>query len=181
MSDIADYARYAVDLVNTSAGSLGRDELTEPADVLRLLREDADSFASRVGVHEVVALRAFRDRFRAVFTKAAAGQDDASAEELNGILAVAQFRPELSNHDGSGWHLHLSRGRASVTGIYVATAAMGLLAHIAAGGLDRLGVCHAEGCGRVFIDVSTNLSRRYCSQRCSTRQNVAAFRARQRA
>lgn len=181
MSDIADYAQYAVDLVNSAAGPLGRDELTEPADVLRLLREDAHTFASRVGAHEVVALRAFRDRFRAVFVKAAAGQDQGAAEELNGILAVAQFRPELTNHDGTGWHLHLSRGRASVTGIYVATAAMGLLAHIAAGGLGRLGVCLADGCCRVFIDTSTNHSRRYCSQRCSTRQNVAAFRARQRA
>ncbi len=181
MSDIAGYARYAVDLVNSAAGPGGRDELTEPTDVLRLLREDADSFASRVGVHEVVALRAFRDRFRAVFTRAAAGQHAAAADELNGILALAQFRPELTNHEGNGWHMHLSRGRASVTGIYVATAAMGLLVHVAAGGLDRLGVCHGDGCCRVFIDVSTNHSRRYCSPRCSTRASVAAFRARQRA
>jgi predicted RNA-binding Zn ribbon-like protein len=32
----------------------------------------------------------------------------------------------------------------------------------------------------VFVDTSPNQSRRYCSDRCSSRANVAAYRARQR-
>ena len=32
-----------------------------------------------------------------------------------------------------------------------------------------------------FVDTSPNRSRRYCSDRCSSRANVAAYRARQRA
>jgi hypothetical protein len=32
----------------------------------------------------------------------------------------------------------------------------------------------------VFIDTSTNRSRRYCSDRCATRANVAAYRARRK-
>ncbi|MGH3454660.1 MAG: CGNR zinc finger domain-containing protein, partial [Nocardioidaceae bacterium] len=45
----------------------------------------------------------------------------------------------------------------------------------------RLGVCQAAGCEQVFVDTSPNQSRRYCSDRCSSRANVAAYRARRRA
>ena len=45
----------------------------------------------------------------------------------------------------------------------------------------RLGVCHASSCDNVFVDTSPNQSRRYCSDRCSSRANVAAYRARQKA
>jgi predicted RNA-binding Zn ribbon-like protein len=47
-------------------------------------------------------------------------------------------------------------------------------------GPTRLGVCDASPCRHVFVDTSPNQSRRYCSDRCSSRANVAAFRARQR-
>ena len=47
-------------------------------------------------------------------------------------------------------------------------------------GATRLGVCDASGCSHVFVDTSPNQSRRYCSDRCSSRANVAAYRARQR-
>ncbi|WP_141743598.1 CGNR zinc finger domain-containing protein, partial [Streptomyces abyssalis] len=33
---------------------------------------------------------------------------------------------------------------------------------------------------RAYLDTSTNRSRRYCSDRCATRANVAAYRARKR-
>lgn len=46
--------------------------------------------------------------------------------------------------------------------------------------LDRLLVCHAESCGDVLVDLSKNRSRRYCSNSCANRVNVAAFRARRR-
>ena len=39
----------------------------------------------------------------------------------------------------------------------------------------------AEDCQDVFVDTSPNRSRRYCSDRCSSRANVAAYRARRRA
>ena len=48
-------------------------------------------------------------------------------------------------------------------------------------GATRLGVCDASNCTHVFVDTSPNQSRRYCSDRCSSRANVAAYRARQRA
>ncbi len=35
-------------------------------------------------------------------------------------------------------------------------------------------------CRNAYLDTSTNRSRRYCSDRCATRANVAAYRARKR-
>ena len=48
-------------------------------------------------------------------------------------------------------------------------------------GATRLGICSEPRCENVFVDTSPNQSRRYCSDRCSSRANVAAFRARQKA
>jgi predicted RNA-binding Zn ribbon-like protein len=47
-------------------------------------------------------------------------------------------------------------------------------------GADRFGTCADPRCGGVFIDTSRNRSRRYCSDRCASRANVAAHRERQR-
>jgi predicted RNA-binding Zn ribbon-like protein len=47
-------------------------------------------------------------------------------------------------------------------------------------GRDRLGVCSAAGCDRVFIDRSRNGARRFCSAACQSRTKAAAFRARHR-
>ncbi|HSF26427.1 MAG TPA: CGNR zinc finger domain-containing protein [Actinomycetes bacterium] len=181
MSDLSTYGDIAVDLVNSGhPRDPDHDRLCRPADVLRLLGRDAYRFEGQVGPPEVAALRAARERFRAVFTKVDAGDAAGAVGVLNTILAGARIRPELSDHDGEGWHLHLSRGRESPSGVYVATAAMGLAARIAAVGLDRLGVCQAAPCVRVYLDTSTNRSRRYCCERCATRANVAAYRARRR-
>ena len=62
-----------------------------------------------------------------------------------------------------------------------AAAALGLAALVAEDGLDRLGVCAHDRCWDVFVDTSTNSCRRYCSDTCSNRANVAAYRARRKA
>jgi len=48
-------------------------------------------------------------------------------------------------------------------------------------GANRLGVCSAERCDNVYVDTSPNASKRYCSERCASRANVAAYRARRKA
>lgn len=57
---------------------------------------------------------------------------------------------------------------------------MGLAFHLTEHGVDRLGLCEAAPCRNAYLDTSTNRSRRYCSDRCATRANVAAYRARKR-
>jgi predicted RNA-binding Zn ribbon-like protein len=45
---------------------------------------------------------------------------------------------------------------------------------------DRLGVCEAPACDRVFVDVSRNGPRRFCSTACQNRVKAAAHRSRAR-
>jgi predicted RNA-binding Zn ribbon-like protein len=47
-------------------------------------------------------------------------------------------------------------------------------------GKARFGICDAGSCDDVYIDVSKNCSKRYCSAGCAHRASVAAFRARKR-
>ncbi|MDQ1395078.1 MAG: hypothetical protein QOG64_337 [Acidimicrobiaceae bacterium] len=127
---------------------------------------------TRADVEEVGRLRA---ELRAVFV----AEDAEVARGLNRLISEAKARPELTNHDGA-WHLHFAPPGATVGSRLAATAAMGLATVVAEDGTRRLKCCAAPGCDRVFVDLSRNLSRRYCSDRCSNRENVAAFRARQR-
>jgi predicted RNA-binding Zn ribbon-like protein len=45
---------------------------------------------------------------------------------------------------------------------------------------DRLDVCQAPACDRVYVDVSRNGARRFCSTACQNRVKAAAFRERSR-
>ena len=70
---------------------------------------------------------------------------------------------------------------ASVSELLISESLMGLANLVCDLGATRLGLCQAVKCENVFVDTSPNQSRRYCSDRCSSRANVAAFRARQKA
>jgi predicted RNA-binding Zn ribbon-like protein len=61
-----------------------------------------------------------------------------------------------------------------------AITAMGLSVALIEGGFDRFGICQSSTCADVFVDTSRNRSRLHCSDTCTTRENVAAHRARRR-
>ncbi len=102
-------------------------------------------------------------------------------ERLNDLLARHPVSPFISGHGGQGLHLHVAERRSSVAETLAAEGLMGLAIVVCDLGPDRLGECQADRCEQVFVDTSPNRSRRYCSDRCSSRANVAAFRARRRA
>ncbi len=83
----------------------------------------------------------------------------------------------LVRHEGLRWHMHLIDS-GSVAERYAAAAASGLAAVVAQFGANRLGICAIASCRCAFIDASTNRSRRYCSDHCTTKATVTAFRAR---
>jgi predicted RNA-binding Zn ribbon-like protein len=60
-----------------------------------------------------------------------------------------------------------------------ALLATGTATHLATRGMDRLGRCAAEGCTRVYADVSRNGRQRYCSARCGNTDAVRRHRGRQ--
>ncbi len=176
--ELASYADRAVHLVNTADPYRRRDDLTTVEDARALLsRQGACGRLTNTDVQE---LRTLRDRLREVFDAADAGAQQDAVDVLNELLELYPIRPAISNHDGCDWHLHLVEGVPTTAAAYAAKACMGLAVQATELGLDRLGVCQAAPCRDVFIDTSTNRSRRYCSERCATRANVAAYRARRK-
>lgn len=130
---------------------------------------------------EAAQLAELATRLRPVFTAAEAGAVDQVAGQVNALLQDYRSFPQLSRHDGEPWHLHFP---SSVTGPgteWGAACATGLAVVVDGQASERLGVCRAEGCDRVYVDVSRNASRRFCSETCLNRTKVAAFRARARA
>lgn len=169
----------AVDLVNTLDHTSGDDGLTEPEDLARFLADHRDSYRRPITPGDVAEVRHLRDQLRKAFTS---GHEDAVVELLNGLLAQACALPQLTDHDGEPWHLHFTPPESSLFAHMAAEAAMGLAIVLRDQGLDRLRVCSATACSRVFVDTSRNRSRRYCDPAtCGNRTNVAAYRARQRA
>jgi predicted RNA-binding Zn ribbon-like protein len=115
---------------------------------------------------------------RAVFEAVSAGMIDDAAARVNTLLIRTGARPELERHDGQSWHLHYHAADDSLPNGWAAGCATGLAVVLGGSGSDRLGVCTAPACDRVYVDTSRNGTRRYCSTSCQNRVKTAAFRAR---
>ena len=175
--DLTSYAELAVRLVNTTdPADPARDNLRD-LDALRALVADRAHLNLRVTRNDLDALRQLRAELRKAFSAAAAGDGGEAVETLNALLIQHPIHPQISGHDGQRWHLHLTES-GSVSDKYAAGAVMGLAVLATEVGIDRLGLCQATACNAAFLDTSTNRSRRYCSERCASRSNVAAYRAR---
>jgi predicted RNA-binding Zn ribbon-like protein len=171
--------QMAVDLVNTLNVVSGEDSLTSPADVTEFIRSrDTDWCkpgwkATEDDLDETIALRF---RLRRVFD---ANDETEAVAKINAVLSEANAVPRLSLH-GEGPHLHFESDDDSPARWLGAVTAMGLTVAIIEGGYERFGSCSSSTCNDVFVDGSKNRSRRHCSDTCTTRENVAAHRARQR-
>jgi predicted RNA-binding Zn ribbon-like protein len=115
---------------------------------------------------------------RGVFEAVSAGAIDAAAARVNALLIRTGARPELERHDGQSWHLHFHAADNSLPNGWAAGCATGLAVVLGGDLYDRLGVCTAPRCDRVYVDTSRNGTRRYCSTSCQNRVKTAAFRAR---
>lgn len=183
--ELAYYADYAVRLVNSEQPDRGEDTLTS-VDAVRELFGPSQQAARRAGEADVTRLRAVRGRLRAVFEAASENDEVRAVDLLNALLLEFPVSPQVSGHgdlDEHGrpqWHMHLADHASNATAGYAATACMGLAFQLTDLGADRLGICQASPCRNAYVDTSTNRSRRYCSDRCATRANVAAYRARKR-
>jgi predicted RNA-binding Zn ribbon-like protein len=177
--DLSSYAELAVRLVNTdSLGHDGGDQLTS-VEGLRALVADREHLGYGITRADLETLRQLREDFRAFFAACSRGDGAAGADRLNELLIQYPVHPQLSGHDGQPWHVHYTES-GSMSDKYAAGAAMGLAVRLADLGIERFGVCQASPCHGAFIDTSAGRTRRYCSDRCTNRANVTAFRARKR-
>lgn len=169
--DFVRYAERGSELVNASF---------EDTDELVAYLASREWLVEQVTPKDAGALRRFQRELRPVFEAATTDDEIEVVSQLNRLLDKHPITPYVSGHEPGSWHLHVSNRSSSVAELLVAEALLGLAILICDVGV-RLGVCQAKGCDDVFVDTSPNQSRRYCSDRCSSRANVAAYRARRKA
>ncbi len=109
----------------------------------------------------------------------AQGEADRAAL-VNQLLAEAAAYPRLTNHAGTGWHLHYRDDGVPLAAVLRALVAVGTALHLTGRGMDRLGRCAREGCEMIYVDVSRGGRQRYCSPRCANRDAVRRHRVRSR-
>lgn len=159
-----------------AAAALANRELAGVEDLDAFVTEHRYTGVRASDAAELDAVRALGPRLRRLWHL----ELDDLVHEVNALLLAAGALPQLVAHDGWDYHLHATPAEAPLADRILVEAAMALVDVVRSGELDRLHVCAAEDCGDVFVDLSKNRSRRYCSTACANRVNVAAFRARQR-
>lgn len=169
----------AVDLVNTLDVLTGEDDLTTPEDVAAFIERalaDWDPIEVEPSERDLHEVRALRSRLREVWSS---GDERGAAAVINAILVDVDATPRVSIHDGAEPHLHFEPAGGGVARRLGAITAMGLTVALVEGGYERFGSCASTTCDDVFIDTSKNRSRIRCSETCTTRESVAAYRRRQ--
>jgi predicted RNA-binding Zn ribbon-like protein len=170
--DFGHYAEGAAELVNADF---------ESVESLHAQLTDREWLRSRVSPADLRVLRKVQTELRAVVDDSAAGDEPAAVAKLNALLEQHPVRPRISGHDAQTWHLHVNDSTDSVAAILVGEALFGMAVAVTELGADRFGWCADEGCHAAFFDGTANHSKRFCSARCSTRANVAAYRQRKAA
>ena len=170
-----DFLRYA-----ESAAALLNVDLSE-VDGLVAHLEGRPHLREQATDRDCMVLRKLQRELRPVFDAGEAEDSDAVVAGLNDLLARHPITPQISDHDAHDLHLHAATEAAGVADLLISESLLGLATLVCDLGPQRLGVCSATPCSNAFVDTSPNRSRRYCSERCSSRANVAAYRARRRA
>jgi predicted RNA-binding Zn ribbon-like protein len=166
----------AVELTNTKG--IIKDELADSDQLLQFLEEYRplwEGVAKPPKEADLPAVQELRASLREVFE---CNEEDAASRRVNRLLESYGATPRLSTHSGHP-HLHFEPIETSMVCWLGAITAMGLASVIVEHGIDRFGICDSGTCIDVYVDTSRNRSRRHCSNTCSTREAVAAFRKRQ--
>ncbi|WP_067890408.1 CGNR zinc finger domain-containing protein [Actinomadura chibensis] len=163
----------AAALVNAVTSAGGDDS----PDALRRILRDNEFFWQEFEDADAAEFRDWGRTLRPFFE--AARVEDAMTM-LNRLMLEIPMHPHLADHEPHGLHMHYAPPSSRLAHRFRATTLMNLAELIVEHGLGRTGVCAADGCDRVYADTSRAGRRRFCSESCANRTNVAAFRARRR-
>jgi predicted RNA-binding Zn ribbon-like protein len=184
-SHVLSVLTTSVDAVNRLTGGYALGQPMEapiaderPAAVAEALSADGRP-RPVVNPSEAEVLIAVAIRMRQVFEAVHAGDPDEAAREVNALLIDTNARPQLDKA-GDQWNLHFHGPDTTLANGWAAGWAAGLAIAMGSDLAGRLGVCAAPYCDRVFVDMSKNSKRRFCSPQCQSRVKAAAHRARAR-
>ncbi|QJU52298.1 CGNR zinc finger domain-containing protein [Herbiconiux sp. KACC 21604] len=168
---------FVAELVNTASGVAGSDDdaLADVATLVSLLDEHDYSGRRDLDDAELQGVRSLRGEFRRFWEV----DRDEAVELVNRMLREAAALPQLVRHGDWDWHLHATEPDAPLVTRIRVEAAMAFIDVIRSDEYDRLGLCAADDCTGVVVDLSRNRSKRYCDAgNCGNRMNVLAYRAR---
>lgn len=169
--------RLMIELANSYDARLASPEqLPDVVAVREFLQRHRMLGPNSVHQRDVRDLQELRARIRRVFE---AADEAARIEELNSLLADADVTPWIKQ-TSAGREIFFAPPDVPLARRVSCDAGLGL-AMMMTDHAERLKICAATDCANVFVDESRNRSRRWCSDRCSGRVNVAAFRSRKRA
>jgi len=175
----------AVALVNELTGGQVRGRPVPRIGPTDLQSRARALLALPITAQETDELTRLAARLRPVFAAVEDGDVERAAGEVNGLLEAYRPLPYLARDEGQGgaaaWQLHFHSAGGGTEARWGAGCATALAAVLASDSWRRLGVCSAPVCDRVFVDLSRNGSRRFCSAACQNRTKAAALRARRRA
>ncbi len=129
----------------------------------------------RVAAADVTRVRTFLDHWAAVVDTS---DDRRRTDRLNALLEEHARYPRLTDHSGTGWHLHYRDQVLPISRVVAAIVTVGTALHLSGRGMHRLGRCAARSCDRPFADVSRTGRQRYCSPACANRDAVRRHRER---
>jgi predicted RNA-binding Zn ribbon-like protein len=176
MAHYTDGLGLATALVNSFDEYAGEDQLESVSDLV--------DFARAHGFDAAGASSADLERLhlaRPVLRHAMLSGDEAAAvDAVNELIAVARPCPQLVRGAGESWVFQYADPAASLADRILAEAAAEVLREISDHGMRRFSTCNSSTCADVFVDLSRNHSRRYCSPDvCGNREAQRAYRARQ--
>jgi predicted RNA-binding Zn ribbon-like protein len=166
---------FVQDLINTYDPFLEQPEhLREVSDLEQFLRQRGFALSHPLHPKDLDNVRELRETLRSIWNNS---NVDTMREQLNVLLSGEQLSLQLN--DDMNWRFALDPETGLLQGIGVA-AALGIALLLQEYGHERMRACASNPCRDVFVDTSRNKSRRFCSERCANRYNVAAFRGRQK-
>jgi predicted RNA-binding Zn ribbon-like protein len=168
----------AVGLINTADSRAGDELLADPQALSNFLNKRGNTGARTGTVAEVRSVHRLRARLRAIFELAADDRGDEAVEAVNALLTWSNPTPRLIRHDDQPLHLHYSPVDAPIDRFLGAEMGIALAIVIRDCGIERLRLCPAPNCGRAFVDLTKNQSRRFCDTQCANRVHAAAYRQR---
>ena len=174
---VTGYKSHGVGAAAALVNAVTSREGGDGDEALRAVLAEQGFFVQRFTAATAAALRPWARTLRSFFE---AESLDAAVALLNGLLSDVPMHPHLADHDELGLHVHYAPPEVDLAHRVRATTLMNLAELLCDHGLDRIGVCAAADCDRVYADDSRGGRRRFCSDACANRTNVAAYRARRR-
>lgn len=166
------------DFINTYDTYLEQPEkLGTPDDLRAFLTEHGLTVETSLDARILDEARGLRTTLRQIWEAHNLAE---LAEQLNALWEDTQITPQIQVTDGHSWTLtFVTDAKMPLIKRLAVAGGLGILGIVERYGLERMRACDSAPCHDVFVDTSRNRSRRFCSERCANRYNIAAFRERQ--